>query len=64
VPNEAHPVPERPPGKSEEQRIWHLEQIVAQLWDQVWWLSLSPERRAGYQREGFTDPITVWYGRT
>ena len=34
-----------------------LAERVAQLWDQVWWMALPPERRAAYEAEGHTAPI-------
>ena len=42
-------------------RVRLLECKLAQLWDQVWWMSLPPERRAGYEAEGFTAPIERFY---
>lgn len=50
-----------PPGLSVEDQLLHLKEYVAQLWDQVWWLSLSPEKRAEYEAEGHTHPIAKFY---
>jgi hypothetical protein len=44
-----------------QDRVRLLECKLAQLWDQVWWMSLPPERRAGYEAEGFTAPIERFY---
>lgn len=38
-----------------------LAEKVAQLWDQVWWLSLPPEKRAEYEAQGFVAPIQTFY---
>jgi hypothetical protein len=56
-----HPIQEAPAGISDTERIRLLEVHLAQLWDQVWWLSLPVDRREGYKREGFTDPIVKFY---
>lgn len=42
-------------------RVQLLEQLLARLWDQVWWMQLPPERRAAYEAEGFQAPITEFY---
>lgn len=57
---EQHPVQECPPV-TPERRCQLLEIFVAQLWDQVWWLSLSPEQRREYEAQGFTAPIERFY---
>jgi hypothetical protein len=61
--NEAHPIQDCPLGKTDQERIQWLEIHLAQLWDQVWWMNLSTEQREKYRAEGFTDPITQFYGR-
>lgn len=43
---EIHPIQDSPPWTL-EQRVRHLELHLAMLWDQVWWMALPPERRAG-----------------
>ncbi len=54
------PIRERPDLPAEE-RLRLLEVYCGQLWDQVWWLSLTPERRAQYEAEGYTHPIEKFY---
>jgi hypothetical protein len=51
-----HPIPDRPDLPLDE-RVAYLELKLAQLWDQVWWLSLPPEKRAEYAVQGFTAPV-------
>jgi len=58
---ERHPVQERL-DLPVDRRVQLLEQLVAQLWDQVWWMNLAPEARAEYERQGFTAPIERFYG--
>lgn len=58
--SEIHPVRERP-DLPLEQRVQRLEIHLARLWDQVWWMHLSPEARAAYQAHGFSDPIEQFY---
>lgn len=60
---EAHPIQERPDLPVAD-RCRLLEIALAQLWDQVWWLSLSPEVRQGYEAQGFTSPILAFYTET
>lgn len=55
-----HPVQESPPLPL-ERRVQLLEHQLARLWDQVWWMSLPPDRRAAYEAEGFTAPIPQFY---
>jgi hypothetical protein len=57
---ERHPIQESP-RLPLERRVQLLEIHLAQIWDAVWWLSLSPERRAAYEAEGFTAPIQRFY---
>jgi hypothetical protein len=57
---ERHPVEERH-DLPLEQRVQLLEQLLARIWDQVWWMNLPPERREAYRAEGFTDPIQHFY---
>lgn len=57
---ERHPIHDSPPWTL-EQRVRHLELHLAMLWDHVWWMSLPPERRAEYEREGFPPPIDKFY---
>lgn len=59
---DAHPIQAPPEGWPVEQRVRHLEEHLAQLWDQVWWLSLPTERRAEYEARGFAAPILDFYG--
>jgi hypothetical protein len=54
---ERHPVEERP-DLSVEERCRLLEIHLAQLWDQVWWLT---EGRAKFESQGFTAPIQSFY---
>lgn len=61
--SEKHPIADNPAGKTDRERIHWLEIHLAQLWDQVWWLSLPEDRRDQYRAEGFTDPILKFYGR-
>jgi hypothetical protein len=60
--SEKHPIQVNRRDVSLEERIKLLEICVAQLWDQVWWLSLPEEKRAEYRAQGFTDPIEKFYG--
>lgn len=57
---ERHPI-QHAPQLPLEQRVQLLEFHLAQLWDQVWWMNLSSERRAAYEAEGFTAPILNFY---
>lgn len=57
---ERHPIQQCLP-LSPERRIQLLEIHLSQLWDQVWWMQLSPEKRAEYEAEGFTAPIQKFY---
>lgn len=50
-----HPVQERP-DLPYERRMQILEQLVAQIFDVVWWMNLTPEERAEYEAQGFTAP--------
>lgn len=59
-PPERHPIEERP-DLPLPQQIQRLTIRCAQLWDQVWWLSLPPAERAEYERQGFTAPILRFY---
>lgn len=59
---EAHPILDTPTATL-EQRVRWLELHLAEAWDQLWWLSLSPERRVQYEAEGFPAPIQSFYGR-
>jgi hypothetical protein len=63
-PEERHPIEVNPPGIDDKQRIHILECALAELWDQVWWLSLTPEARAAYEAQGFAAPIQKFYGRS
>ncbi len=61
---ERHPIAQDPPQPTIESlvtELFHLKCLTAQLWDQVWWLSLPDARRADYQRQGFRDPIQQFY---
>lgn len=57
---ERHPIQESP-SLPLERRVQLLEIHLAQLWDQVWWMQLSPEKRAEYEAEGFRAPIRRFY---
>jgi len=57
---EQHPVRERF-DLPIERRVQLLEQLLAMLWDQVWWMALPAERRAQYEAEGFRAPIERFY---
>lgn len=55
-----HPIRENP-DLSLDARVRRLEHSLAQLWDQVWWLSLDVEVRRRYEEQGFTAPIEKFY---
>lgn len=38
-----------------------LRGYLAQLWDQVWWISLPEAQRKKYESEGFAAPIREFY---
>lgn len=62
-PEDRHPIE---PGRSEvplEQRVHQLECLLAEAWDQLWWLSLPAEQRKEYEAQGFPVPIQKFYGR-
>jgi hypothetical protein len=61
MPRERHPLETAPAGKSAEERLRILEEHLAMLWDQVWWLSLPVERRDAYRAEGYSDPVQKFY---
>jgi hypothetical protein len=64
VERERHPIAQDPPQPtiaSLVSELFQLKCLCAQLWDQVWWLSLPPERRADYEAQGFRDPIQQFY---
>ena len=44
-----------------EDRVRLLECRLAQLWDHNWWKSLTDEKRAEYEAQGFRDPIEQFY---
>lgn len=46
---------------SVEERVGYLEQMLARLWDQVWWMNLPEEKRSEYEAQGFKDPIGKFY---
>ena len=50
-----------PPGLPPDLERLELLELVAQLWDQVWWLSLPWWKRAIYRARGFRDPIERFY---
>jgi hypothetical protein len=62
-PEDEHPITDNPVGVPLEQQLREARHLLAELWDQVWWLSLPPERRAEYESQGFTAPIQKFYGR-
>lgn len=55
---ERHPVQERP-DLPLERRAQLLEQHLARLWDEVWWMRLPPWRRLLYRLRGFREPIPM-----
>lgn len=57
---ETHPIAVSP-ALPLEQRVRLLEDYLGQLWDQVWWLSLTPEARAEHEANGFRAPIAAFY---
>lgn len=57
---EKHPIEHIPP-MSVEERVGYLEQMLARLWDQVWWMNLPEEKRSEYEAQGFKDPIGKFY---
>jgi hypothetical protein len=57
---ERHPIEERP-DLPVERRLQLIEQHLAQLWDQVWWMNLPAEQREAYRLDGFSDPIERFY---
>ncbi len=64
IQRERHPIAQDPPQPTIPSLVAHLFLLqcqCAQLWDQVWWLSLSAARRADYERQGFRDPIQQFY---
>lgn len=61
MPKEIHPIQVGRQDRPLAVRVAYLEQKVAQLWDQVWWMSLPKDRRAAYEAEGFTAPIERFY---
>ncbi len=59
--NERHPIEIARQDRTLEARLTHLESHVAMLWDHVWWMNLTPEKRAEYKAQGFKDPIAQFY---
>lgn len=57
---EWHPIQVCPPLSIEE-RVNILEDRMAHVWDEVWWLSLSPWRRWVYRLLGYPAPIRRFY---
>ncbi len=57
---ERHPIQESPPLPL-ERRAQLLEIHLAQLWDQVWWVTLPWWRRLRYRLQGFRAPIGKFY---
>jgi hypothetical protein len=55
-----HPIPDAPDMPLED-RVRHLECMLARLWDQVWWMALPESQRNVYRSDGFTDPIEAFY---
>lgn len=51
-------------GLPDAERIALLERNLARLWDQVWWMQLSPEKRAQYEADGHRAPISNFYEPT
>jgi hypothetical protein len=60
---DVHPIQDNPPDKTLLERVHFLEVALGRLWDQVWWMQLTAEKRAEYEREGFTAPIRNFYER-
>jgi hypothetical protein len=61
---DSHPIRLAPQGATVEERLHWYEHHLALLWDQVWWLSLTPEARANWEAQGFAAPISQFYGRS
>ena len=57
---ERHPIPDAP-DLPLDQRVHRLEVHLAQLWDQVWWMSLPWYKRLGWRALGFSAPIAKFY---
>lgn len=57
---ERHPIQDSP-ALPLERRVQLLEIHLAQLWDQVWWMTLPRWRRWYYVAQGFRSPITRFY---
>lgn len=49
------PLTGKPATPERERQLMRI--YLAQLWEQVWWLSLSPEKRAEYEAQGNKAPI-------
>jgi hypothetical protein len=58
--NSPHPIQERP-DLPLDRRVQLLEQALAQLWDQVWWMALPVDQRRAYEADGFRQPIERFY---
>ena len=58
---ETHPIQDAPDWPLPA-RVHHLEVHLAQLHDQVWWLSLPFYTRIYYRLIGFRAPIRAFYG--
>jgi hypothetical protein len=59
-----HPLPDDPPPATVEglvREVHHLKCLTAQLWDQVWWMSLPTWKRVAYRYLGFRSPIQKFY---
>jgi len=56
-----HPIIVGPQGMTDQERIRHLEQYLAFLWDQVWWMALPAKQRKRYESQGFVQPIARFY---
>jgi hypothetical protein len=61
---ERHPIAQDPPPDDQEglrTYCFRLQCLTAQLWDQVWWLSLPWWKRTAWRLLGFRAPIRRFY---
>lgn len=58
---DVHPIQDAPPNKTLVERVHFLECALGMLWDQVWWMNLTAEKRAEYEAQGFRAPIRRFY---
>lgn len=58
--SERHPCRQRP-ELTPEQQLPLLFELLARLWDEVWWHQLPAWRRWAYWLQGFRSPINRFY---